>query len=186
MPFKIISYADDLTCGIHTDSIQDLFDIIDTFSGVTNLSVNQSKTEILTLSSLRPPLQSCDVVKILGVHFSLGNSARPFSDFMNYAQRSGQYCNKYNTLIARARNIHTFVMQKLVHEIRHLYVLRPQLDKIDSIFIDAIWLGRKHNLSKFILQRPWSAMGIGLRNITTIRLKAKRQFFGARDSYLRY
>ena len=173
MPFKIISYADDLTCGIHTDNIQDLFDIIDTFSGVTNLSVNQSKTEILTLSSLRPPLQSCDVVKILGVHFSLGNSARPFSDFMNYAQRSGQYCNKYNTLIARARNIHTFVMQKLVHEIRHLYVLRPQLDKIDSIFIDAIWLGRKHNLSKFILQRPWSAMGIGLRNFRQTIVSSK-------------
>ena len=57
-------------------------------------------------------------------------------------------------------------MQKLIHQIRHKDVLKMQLERIDNIFVDSIWLGRKHNLKKTILQKPWASMGIGLEKIT--------------------
>ena len=42
-------------------------------------------------------------------------------------------------------------MQKLIHQIRHKYVLKTQLEKINNIFVDSIWLGRKHNMKKTTL-----------------------------------
>ena len=63
------------------------------------------------------------------------------------ANKSRMYCNKYNSFLARAKNIETF-MQKLIHQVRHKTALKNQLEGIDNIFVDAIWLGRKHNLNK--------------------------------------
>ena len=45
-PFKIIAYADDITCCLKINSLQYLFDTINTFSSVNNLYLNQQKTEI--------------------------------------------------------------------------------------------------------------------------------------------
>ena len=64
------------------------------------------------------------------------------------AHKSRILCNPYNTFLARAKNIETFVMQKLIHQIRHKYVLKSKLERIDNLFVDIIWLGRKHNLKK--------------------------------------
>ena len=64
-------------------------------------------------------------------------------------------------------------MQKLIHQIRHKYVLKTQLERIDNIFVDPIWLGRKHNMKKTILQKPWASMGIGLKNFTQVITAAK-------------
>ena len=64
-------------------------------------------------------------------------------------------------------------MQKLNHQIRHKYVLKTQLERIENIFVDSIWLGRKHNMKKTILQKPWASMGIGLKNFTQVITAAK-------------
>ena len=64
-------------------------------------------------------------------------------------------------------------MQKLIHQIRHKYVLKTQLERFDIIFVDSIWLGRKHNMKKTILQKPWASMGIGLKNFTQVITAAK-------------
>ena len=64
-------------------------------------------------------------------------------------------------------------MQKLIHQFRHKYVLKTQLERIDNIFVDSIWLGRKHNMKKNILQKPWPSMGIGLRNFSQVITAAK-------------
>ena len=78
-----------------------------------------------------------------------------------------------HSFIARANNIETFVMQKLIHQARHNYALKSQLEKIDNIFVDSIWLGRKHNLKKTILQKPWASMGIGPKSFTQVITAAK-------------
>ena len=89
------------------------------------------------------------------------------------AHKSRYFCNRYNTFIARANNIETFVMQKLIHQVRHKYALKSQLERIDNIFVDSIWLGRKHNLKKTILQKPWASIGIALKNFTQVITAAK-------------
>ena len=89
------------------------------------------------------------------------------------AHKSRFFCNRYNTVLARAKNIETIVMQKLIHQILHKYVLKSQIERIDNLFVDSIWLGRKHNLKKTILQKPWASMGIGLKHCTQVITAAK-------------
>ena len=89
------------------------------------------------------------------------------------AQKSRFFCNPYNTFLARSKNIETFVMQKLIHQVRQKNELKSQLERIDNLFVDSIWLGRKHNLKKTILQKPWASMGIGLKNSTQVISAAK-------------
>ena len=64
-------------------------------------------------------------------------------------------------------------MQKLIHQVRQKNELKSQLERIDNLFVDSIWLGRKHNLKKTILQKPWASMGIGLKNSTQVISAAK-------------
>ena len=65
----------------------------------------------------------------------------------------------------------TFVMQKLIHQVGHKTALKNQMERIDNIFVDAIWLGRKHKLKKSILQKPWSVMGFAFKNFTSCCFK---------------
>ena len=172
-PFKIIAYADDVTCCLKINSLQHLYNTINIFSSVTNLYLNQQKTDILCSGSLPSGFLSVPTVKILGVEFSVNTSALQLNSAILQANKSRLFCNPYNTFLARAKNVETFVMQKLIYQIRHKYVLKMQLERIDNIFVDSIWLGRKHNMKKTILQKPWASMGIGLKNFTQVITAAK-------------
>ena len=156
-PFKIIAYADDITCCLKINSLQHLFYTINTFSSVTNLYLNLQKTEILCSGALPNGFVSVPTIKILGVEFSSNNLAIQMNSAILQAQKSRMFCNPDNTFLARAKNIETFVMQKLIHQIRHKYVLKTQLERIDNILVDSIWLGRKHNLKK---NYPPKTMGL--------------------------
>ena len=83
-PFKIIAYADDITCCLKINSLQHLFYTINTFSSVTNLYLNLQKTEILCSGSLPNGFVSVPSIKILGVEFSLNNFSNS-NEFGNLA-----------------------------------------------------------------------------------------------------
>ena len=172
-PFEIIAYADDITCCLKINSLQDLFITINIFSSVTNLYLNQQTTEILCSGSLPSDFLSVPTVKILGVDFSSNKLAIQLNSAILQANKSLRFCNPYKTFLARAKNVETFLMQKLIHQICHKYVLKTQLERIDIIFVDSTWLGRKHNMKKTILQKPWTSMGIGLQNFTQVITAAK-------------
>ena len=172
-PFKIIAYADDITCCLKINSLQHLFNTVNIFSSVTNLYLNQQKTEIFSSGALPSGFLSVSTVKLLGVQFSINNLAIQLNSAILQANKSRLFCNPYNTFLARAKNVGTFVMQNLIHQIRHNCVLKTQLEGIDNIFVDSIWLGRKHNMKKAILQKPWASMGIGLKNFTQFITAAK-------------
>ena len=171
--FKIIAYADEITCCLKINSLQYLFHTINTFSSFTNLYLNQQKTEILCSGSLPSGFLSDPTVKILGVQFSIDNLAIELNSAILQANKSRLFCNSYNTFLARAKNVETFVMQKLIHQIRHKFVLKRQLEMIDKIFVDSIWLGLNHNMKKTILQKPWASMGIGLKTLRRSSLRPK-------------
>ena len=149
-PFKIIAYADDITCCLKINSLQHLFYAINIFASVNKLYLNLQKTEILCSGSLPIEFQSVPTIKILGVEFSLNNLAFQMNSAILQAHKPRIFCSPYNTFLARAKNVGTFVMQKLIHQVCHKYVLKKQLERIDILFVDSIWLGRKHNLKKAI------------------------------------
>ena len=172
-PLKIIAFADDNTFCLKINSLQHLFYTINDFSSVTNLYLNLQKTEILYAGSLPVGFLSVPTIKILGVEFSLNNLAIQMNSAILQAHKSRLFCNPYNTSLARTKNIETFVMQKLIHQIRHKYVLKLQLERIENFFVDSIWFGRNHNLKKSILQKPWASMGIGLKHFNEVITVAK-------------
>ena len=86
--FKIIAYADDITCCLKFNSLQHLFYTINVFSSVTNLYLNLQKTEILCSGSLPHGFLSVSTIKILGVEFSLNNSAIQMISAILQAQKS--------------------------------------------------------------------------------------------------
>ena len=145
--FKVISYADDLTCCIKRESFDALMTTLNSCSEVTNLTLNRDKTEILCHGEMLNGVAKVETAKILGVIFKIGNSNLDMNSMLTGANKSRMYCNKYDSFLARAKNIETF-MQKLIHQVRHKTALKNQLEQIDNIFVDAIWLGRKHNLNK--------------------------------------
>ena len=150
-PFKIIAYADDITCCLKINSLQNLFYTINVFSSITNLYLNLQKTEILCSGSLPNGFLSVPTVKILGVDFSLNKLVIQLNSAILQANKSRLFCNPYKTFLARTKNIETFVMQKLIYQSRHKNVLKTQLERNDNNFVDSIWLGRKHKLKKTIL-----------------------------------
>ena len=172
-PYKVIAYADDLTSAIKKVAVNSLIQLIEEFSEITNLTLNQTKTEILCRGEAPVGMTKSNEVRILGVIFSADSQSINLSAHISYANKARFYCNKSNTFIARAHNIETFVMQKLVFQTRHKIALKRHLEKIDSILVDAIWLGRKHNLKKSILQQPAARMGINLKNFTCLVVASK-------------
>ena len=145
--FKVISYADDLTCCIKRESFDALMTTLNSFSEVTNLTLNHDKTENLCHGEMLNGVAKVETAKILGVIFKIGNCNLDMNSMLTGANKSRMYCNKYDSFLARAKNIETF-MQKLIHQVRHKTALKNQLEQIDNIFVDAIWLGRKHNLNE--------------------------------------
>ena len=109
-PFKIIAYADEITCCLKINSFQHLFYTINTFSSITNLYLNLQKTDILCSGSVPIGFQSVATIKILGVEFSLNNLAIQMNSAILQAHKSRIFCYPYNTFLARAKNIETFVM----------------------------------------------------------------------------
>ena len=102
-PFKIIAYADDITCCLKINSLQHLFVTINIFSSVTNLYLNQQKTEILCSGSLPSGFLSVSTVKNSGVQFSINNLAFQLNSAILQANKSRLFCNPSNTFLARAR-----------------------------------------------------------------------------------
>ena len=123
---------------------------LNSFSEVTNLTLNQDKTEILCHGEMLNGVAKVETAKILEVKFKIGNSKLDMNSMLTGANKSRIYCNKYNSCLSIVKNIETFVMQKLIHQVRYKTAPKNQLERRDNIFVDATWLGRKHNLKKSI------------------------------------
>ena len=65
---KLVSYADDIICLIKIRSIDRLFRLIDTFCKQTQMMINISKSEVLSIPDLSP-YKKVKETKILGVLF---------------------------------------------------------------------------------------------------------------------
>ena len=65
---KLVSYADEITCLIKIRCIDRLFCLIDTFCKQTQLIINISKSEVLSIPDLSP-YKTVKETKILGVLF---------------------------------------------------------------------------------------------------------------------
>ena len=77
------------------------------------------------------------------------------------------------SLRARAKNIKTFVMPKLIYFLRHYSKAKTLTRKLNSILTNHLWLNQKHNVNQEIVNTPEKDGGIGLKNLEKCILTAK-------------
>ena len=115
--WKVISYADDITCFVRNSSLENFSTSLKTS---TQLSLNKTKMETLSkqptylFTNTRAP-------RILGVTFTL-DGANPdlVTLTKNQLTRYSGLLNKCRSLHAKAKTMNSFILPKFLHIARHL------------------------------------------------------------------
>jgi len=175
---KCIAYADDVTISLFNKSIRNLLLILQEFYNVAGLEVNLAKTEVLSKAKKifgSNQLKRVESTKILGIYFSLKKSINYQTNQIieNTIIHSDKYIQKTSSLRARAKNIETFILSKIMFHCRHLILTKNFLKKINSKIVDMLWLHKKHNVHNETLNLQLSKGGINLKNTTIYYLANK-------------
>ena len=109
-----------------------------------------------------------ECVKILGVRTSMKSSVDPDTrnEMWQAVNQVSKFVNKNTSLRARAINIETFVLSKIIFRLRHFTKMKTFLKKLNSRIADNFWQQKKHNVSQDVLHTDRKKGGIGLKNLS--------------------
>ena len=176
---KSIAFADDISICMYTSSIGNLFAILKDFADMSDLTVNINKSKMITAGKLykeeKWKLQKVKRAKILGLYINVGGKLdnETKNEMMSTAVKTAQFMGPTVSLYARAKNIETFVLPKLIYSLRHYPKSKTFLKKLNAVIINQLWLDKKHNVNQEIVNTPHQEGGIGLRNLQKLILTAK-------------
>ena len=176
---KSIVFADDISLCINLHSIRTLIIILNKFANVSGLTVNITKSKVITEGKAykqeRWKIEKVKSAKILGININIKGKMdiETKRDLINTARKATPYMGPAVSLHARAKNIETFILPKLIYTLRHNFKAKTLMKKLNSILIDQLWLGKKHNVNQEIVNTPIQDGGIGLKNLETCVLTAK-------------
>ena len=170
---KVIAYADDITVAMKATSINRLLKILEKFQALTGLAINYDKSEILAKTRTIPntdenkQIKVVDCVKILGVKTTTKGTMDPETrnEIWKTINQIPKFINKNTSFRARAINIETFVLSKIIYKLRHFTQLKTFLKKLKSKMVDNFWLQKKHNVSQDVIHTERRDGGIGLKNL---------------------
>ena len=94
-------------------------------------------------------------------------------DLINTTRKATTYMGPAVSLHARAKNIETFILPKLIYILRHNVKAKTLMNKLNSLLINQLWLEKKHNVNQEIVNTPIRDGGIGLKNLEKCVLTAK-------------
>ena len=148
------------------------------FYNIAGLEVNLTKTEVLSKAQRifgANQMKRVESTKILGIYISLKKSMKYQTNQIieNTIVHSEKYIQKMSSLRARAKNIKTFILTKIMFHCRHLILTKNFLKKINSKKVDMLWLHKKHNVHIETLNLQLSKGGINLKD-TTINYLANK------------
>ena len=150
---KQILYADDMTIFVQDlDSIYRLEVILENFNKISGLKINRNKTFILPLG----PNASCgnsfpfgkkvDIVKILGIHFSLNPEVAEEINYKEILSKIKKLLNWWKqrdlTLIGKIHLVKTYAYSKLIYVSSLSPVPEWVFKEIDDICFDFLWRGK--------------------------------------------
>ena len=120
---QVIAYADDITVATKTTSINRLLKIFEKFQDLTGLAINYDKSEILAKTRTVPntdenkQIKVLECVKVLGVRTTTKKGTTdPETRNENWKTNNQipKFINKNTSFRARATNIETFVLSKII------------------------------------------------------------------------
>ena len=176
---KSIAFADDISICMNLQSIGSLTGILNRFAQISGLTVNVEKCKVLTEGKTykqeKWKFEKVSRTKILGININVKGTLdqETKSDLIQTAKKAALYVGPAVSLRARAKNIETFVMPKLIYFLRHYSKAKTLTRKLNSILINHLWLNQKHNVNQEIVNTPEKDGGVGLKNLEKCILTAK-------------
>ena len=147
-------------------------------------------TEGKTYEQEKWKLEKVSRTKILGININVKGTLdqENKSDLIQTAKKAALYVRPAVSLRARAKNIETFVMPKLIYFLRHYSKAKTLTRKLNSKLINHLWLNQKHNVNQEIVNTPEKDGGVGLKNLEKCILTAKVMnlrtlAFGSKDKH---
>ena len=176
---KCVAFADDVSICMNLHSIRNLMASLNNFAKLSGLTVNVNKSKVLTQGKTykqeKWKFEKVSKTKILGLNINIGGKidTETKNDLINTARKSSLYVGPTVSLYARAKNIETFILPKLIYSLRHYTAIKTLLKKLNRQMINQLWLEKKHNVNQEIVNTPIKDGGIGLKNLEKCVLTAK-------------
>ena len=174
---KCVAYADDVSVCLVNRSIEKLLSLLSEFESISGLSINFTKSEILTTGKKTYTIRIKKVsnIKVLGVKINTKKNILPSikTQLMEKCEIAPKLVSPAVSLRARARNFETFIMSKVIYQLRHYNNCKTFMKKINARLINYLWMNKKHCVNQEIVNTPPENCGIGLKNLNKAVITAK-------------
>ena len=160
---KLVSYADDITCLIKIRCIDRLFRLIDTFCKQTQMMINISKSEVLSIPDLSP-YKTVKETKILGVLFYTSQKIENIELLLSsQIQKHRGLISLSKSLRAKSLTLSVHVLPKFFHLARHTTVNLDTVSKCQELLNTELKKKTSRlDIRKEVLYHPILDGGIGL------------------------
>ena len=157
---KITQYADDITVFVKDiRSVHKLFNLLQQFENCSGLRINQSKSEVLWLGSLRQRKDSILNLKLsdepvyaLGVYFSYDEELATKKNFFEKLPKLKKLLNIWSSrdisVYGRVNIVKTLAISKLTFICSVLDTPKGFTDEVNNIIFDYIWKYKNPKLKK--------------------------------------
>ena len=159
---KLVSYADDITCLIKIRCIDRLFRLIDTFCRQTQMMINISKSEVLSIPDLSP-YKTVKETKILGVLFYTSQKVEKIKLLLSsQIQKHRGLISLSKSLRAKSLTLSVYVLPKFFHLARHTPVYLDTVSKCQQLLNTELKKSSRLDIKKEVLYHPILDGGVGL------------------------
>ena len=175
---KITQYADDTTLFVkNIRSVHRLFDLLRQFENCSGLRINQSKSEILWLGSLRQRKDSIlnlklsdETVYALGVYFSYDEELATKRNFFEKLPKLKKILNIWSSrdisIYGRVNIVKTLAISKLTFVCSVLDTPKGFTDEVNNIIFDYIWKYKNPKLKKTTIIKNKKDGGLNMLDFT--------------------
>ena len=175
---KITQYADDTTVFVkNIRSVHRLFDLLRQFENCSGLRINQSKSEILWLGSLRQRKDSIlnlklsdETVYALGVYFSYDEELATKRNFFEKLPKLKKILNIWSSrdisIYGRVNIVKTLAISKLTFVCSVLDTPKGFTDEVNDIIFDYIWKYKNPKLKKTTIIKNKKDGGLNMLDFT--------------------
>ena len=174
---KVTQYADDTTVFVKDiRSVHELFDLLQQFENCSGLRINQSKSEMLWLGSLRQrkdsilKLKLSDDVYALGVYFSYDEELATKRNFFEKLPKLKKILNIWSSrdisIYGRVNIVKTLALSKLTFICSVLDTPKGFTDEVNNIIFDYIWRYKNPKLKKTTIIKNKKDGGLNMVDFT--------------------
>ena len=151
---KLVSYADDIICLIKIRCIARLFRLIDTFCKQTQMMINISKSEVLSIPDLSP-YKTVKETKILGVFFYTSQKVENIELLLSsQIQKHRGLISLSKFLRANSLTLSVYVLPNFFHLARNTNFNLDTVSKCQELINTELKKSSRLDIRKEVLHHP--------------------------------